>query len=117
MAARTSAGKLDKKVRFDLRGPASGPDFGSPMGDWVEQFWTWGGIQHLKGSEPVIQSRLQGRQPVAIRVRNSVNARKVTVEWRVRIGTTFYGITAITPVDDGRDEFLDFLAVAGGIVG
>jgi head-tail adaptor len=116
MAQRTSAGKLDKKVCFDMRGPASGPDFGSPMGDWVEQFWTFGSLTHLRGSEPVIQSRLQGRQPVVVRVRDSTQSRKVTVEWRVRIGQTYYGVTAITPVDDGGD-FIDFLCVTGGIVG
>lgn len=115
------AGELNRKVYFEKRGTPSAETaaMGTPFGDWEAEFSTFAKVQHLRGSEPVVQSRLEGRQPVVVTVRASAQTWCVTGEWRVGIPfgdeCRYHNITAVTPHDDRTG--IDFLCVYGGPVG
>jgi head-tail adaptor len=57
---------------------------------------------YLRGGETVQASRLEGRQPVVVTIRQSALARTITADWRmrdVRRGDT-YNIRSIVPSND-----------------
>ena len=109
------AGQLDHRITFASRGPAdpSEPDTGNTEGAFVDRFTVWAQAQYLRGTESVMASRLQGRQPVVFTVRASSQTRCITAEWRARDKRT--GITyAIKGIVPGSDRaFLDVLAGSG----
>lgn len=116
----TRAADLRHRIAFDCRAaitPAAGEDSGTVSGDWAEQFVVWTGRRYLVGSEPVLQSRLQGVQPVVLTVRASSQSRAITTEWRAREtqSAVTYNIRAVTP--DARGDFIDLLCEAGGADG
>lgn len=108
------AGALRDRIRFDHRGTDAN---GDPIGAWVEGFTVWAQLLWLRGSETAIAQRLEGRQPVAIVVRTSSQARTITQAFRavnVRTGAEF-NITSVSPAKE--PGFIDILAVAGGAPG
>lgn len=109
-----SAGKLRERVTFEERGL---DDNGDRLGEWLPVTTVWARIMTLKGSEPVLQQRLQGVQPVVITVRSSPVLREATTAWRAvheRTGQPF-NIRAVTP--DEKRAFIDFLADDNGLGG
>lgn len=78
-----SAGQLYQRVAFDERQLAS-DGYGNVDGDFAQVFSCRAGFTYLRGSEAVIASRLEGRQPVVVRVRASPETREVAPEWRMR---------------------------------
>jgi head-tail adaptor len=108
-----SAGELRESVAFDKIAPAA-DDGGTVAGAWTEQFRERAGFTVLVGSEPVIQQRLQGVQPVVVKVRSNSNTRLVDASWRIRDvnAGTAYNIRAVTPTSPRR-EYIDFLCDAG----
>jgi head-tail adaptor len=96
------AGKLNERIAFDSRGPvaADAPDDGNTQGDFVERFVLWTRRTYRGGSEAVIASRLEGRQPVFLMVRASSFSRQITTDWQARdtrsgkfIGGRWTGVT------------------------
>lgn len=112
-----SSGSLRKRIAFDRRAQADDA-YGNVEGAWEQQCILWARVTPLKGTETVVAERLQGSQPVVIRVRFSRQAAAISHGWRARdshSGQT-YNITAAANMDERR-QFIDLLAVAGGADG
>lgn len=111
------AGQLRELVAFDERSPVDDGYGNTVSGPFVEQFQQRAGFTFLRGNEAVEASRLEGRQPIIIRTRNSPQARKVTTDWQardVRKGVA-YNIETITT--DTTLEWLEILARSGVATG
>ena len=79
----SDAGQLFEKVAFDQR--ADGDDgSGNVQGGFVEQFQRRAGFTFLRGGESVVASRLEGRQPIVVRVRRDSDTLKILPDWRMR---------------------------------
>lgn len=79
----SSAGDLYEKVAFDRRERVS-DGRGNHEQKFVEQFQRRAGFTFLRGSETVIAARLEGRQPVVVRVRACSQTRQIDAGWRMR---------------------------------
>jgi hypothetical protein len=122
------AGQLREKVAFDERANQS-DGYGNEEGDFVEQFQRRAGFTFLRGGETVIAGRLEGRQPIVVRVRADSSTRRIQPDWRMRDlrngswqgasgeplywAGPVYAVRSVAPVDDGR-MFLD-VTVEGGV--
>ena len=74
---------LPERVAFDAR--TRTPDgYGGTNSVWQEAFTAAAHFTYLRGGETVMQARLQGKQVVVVRVRNSEQARAVTPDARLR---------------------------------
>ena len=104
-ADRPSAGKLTERVTIARRiemNPDAPNDYGNTVADWADEGTVSAEFVFLRGGEAVIAGRLQGRQPVVIRVRASALTRSVAPDWRVtdvRTGTV-YAIRSVTETAD-----------------
>lgn len=111
----TTAGQLNERIAFDSREPIdpAEPDSGNTEGDFAERFVLWARAQFLRGTEAVMASRLEGRQPVVFTVRASSLSRQITTEWRARDTRTgiAYAIRSVTATEDRA--FMDILAESG----
>ncbi|MDS9468698.1 phage head closure protein [Paracoccus sp. MBLB3053] len=52
---------------------------------WTLQFTCAAHIRYLRGSEAVMQARLQSKAPAVVTIRDFAAARQITSEWRVEI--------------------------------
>lgn len=109
------AADLKDRYRFDERSLDLN---GDKLGDWdtsrsaVSAHTAW-----LRGGEGVVSRRLEGEQPVALKIRDCRAARELTPGWRavnVRTGQAF-NITAVSP--SAEPGFIDVLCVTGGASG
>jgi head-tail adaptor len=109
----------DLRHRLIFQAQTAGSDGGGiTQGAWADQFTVWGQIVFRTGSETVIGQRLQGMQPVTIRVRYSGTTKAITPDMRVKHVrgdgvTDYYAIKspAIRKPDDYG--FLAFEAMKG----
>jgi hypothetical protein len=81
--AKRSAGQLYEYVAFDERQAAS-DGYGNVEGGFAQVFACRAGFTYLRGSEAVIASRLEGKQPIVVRVRATTETRQIEPEWRMR---------------------------------
>lgn len=81
--ADRGAGQLLEKVAFDERVIQSN-GYGGQRGDFVERVQRRAGFTFLRGSEAVIAGRLEGRQPIVVRVRADSSTRQIQPDWRMR---------------------------------
>lgn len=113
----SEATDLPDRLAFQRRGLDANSD---PLGEWEDAFEVWAGLIYQRGSEAAVSSRLEGRQPVAILVRDTAQTRQITTAFRavvtigVRLGETF-NITAIAPAKERG--FLSLQGVSGGADG
>jgi head-tail adaptor len=101
--------------RFAFERPANVPNGGGgTMSGWETQHECWAQVTYLRGTEPVIASRLVGVQPVVIRVRNCEAARQIGSDWQARDmrTETVYALTGNAVPSDNR-AYLDFMAKSG----
>ena len=105
--------KLHDKVAFDE------PQFfedgsGGKEAGWVEYYECRANIRYLRGGERVQASRLDGRQPVVISVRNSSQARGIDTNFRVRdlVTGAEYNVRA-GAVETTDRKYLEFTAESG----
>jgi head-tail adaptor len=108
------AGHLRERLAFEERAETD-DGYGNTVGAWEERFVVAAQVTPRMGSEPVIAARLQGIQPVTIRVRSSSQTRRIAAGWRardVRSGVV-YAIASPGANVDQRDRYLDFLAEQG----
>jgi head-tail adaptor len=112
-------------VAFDER--VTEPDgHGNEQEKFVEQFKRRAGFTYLRGGESVIASRLEGRQPIVVRVRRDSDTIKITSDWRMRDtrngawqgsgddqywAGAIYAVRSIAPTDDR--QFLDIVVESG----
>ncbi|TAZ22186.1 head-tail adaptor protein [Rhizobium ruizarguesonis] len=81
--ANKGAGHLYEKVAFDERQLAS-DGYGNTEAGFAEIFSCRAGFTYLRGSEAVIAARLEGRQPIVVRVRATPDTRQILPDWRMR---------------------------------
>lgn len=110
-----SSGKLRSRLHFQRR--SAGDDgFGTPtVGDFATVFTDAAEIIPRMGSEPVMGARLQGLQPVTIRVRSHAATRGLDATWRAvdsRSGA-IYAITSPPVNTDQKNQYIEMLATIG----
>lgn len=100
------AGKLRDLVAFDERALVAN-DYGAKQNGFIERFRVRAAFEFARGSEDVIAARLEGKQPVLVRVRASAETRQIRPDWRMRDihNDVAYAIRAIAPTPD-RSGFL-----------
>ena len=59
---------------------------------WLLRFTLAAHVLYLRGSEAVMQARMQSKNPAIITVRKSSQARAITSEWRAEIAGKTYEI-------------------------
>lgn len=113
------AGDLRNRIRFEMRGL---DDNGDALGAWEEHSTVWARVIWLRGAETAIAGRLEGKQPVAIVIRTSRQAREITTAFRAVavsgrdvVPCTKLNITAVSPAKE--PGFIDVLATVGGATG
>lgn len=111
---RSGAGALSEIVAFESRAVIDDGMGNEISGDWTERFRANARIQPIKGGESVIADRLQGTQPVVVRVRYEPQTMAVNTDWRVRDSRagTIYQIKSSANMDEKR-RYIEFLAIAG----
>lgn len=112
----SSAGRMRDRYRFEQRGFDAN---GDRLGPWDEEngFRVAAETLWLRGSESVMASRLEGKQPVVLTIRDSRKARTITTGFRavdVRTNAVF-NVTSAAP--SRTHGFIDVLATAGGAAG
>jgi len=113
----SSAGKMRDRYRFEQRAEDANDDRLGPWNGDDDAFTVWAETKWLKGTEAVMAQRLEGRQPVALVIRDSTQARTITTAFRAvdaRSGAIFNiaGVSRST-----TPGFIDVLAVSGGAAG
>lgn len=96
-----NAGRLNKRVAFE-RPLETSNGAGGTIEGWAPEFTVWAVYRRLRGGETVQAARLAGSQPTVITVRSSVQARRVTTDWRARDERTgeVFNLRAIVETDD-----------------
>lgn len=112
-----SADELRSRVVFSNRTAAS-DRLGNTQGVFVDQFAVAAKIQPRLGGETVQASRLAGRQPVSITVRQSAQTSVVTPDWQcrdARKGTRYNIRSIVDPFEhtNGANSWLELLCEAG----
>lgn len=110
----SGAGKRRFRLQFSKRMPKSDGYGNTEAGEWTPQFEQWTAIRFLRGTETVQAARLEGRSPAILTIRNSVNARQITHEWRAEDlqSGEIYQIKENPRLTDDRAD-LEMLAEAG----
>lgn len=67
------------------------PD-GQVIQDWLLRFTLAAHVLYLRGSEAVMQARMQSKNPAIITVRDTPGSRTITSEWRAEIAGKTYEI-------------------------
>ncbi len=112
--ARTTrgAGQLIELVAFDELADVD-DGYGNRQQGFIERFQTRAGFTWLRGGESIQAARLEGIQPLIVRVRVNHDTDRIRPDWRmrdVRAGSV-YAIRAITrSLDRG---YLDVLVQSG----
>lgn len=83
LARGRSAGQLYERVAFDERQLVS-DGYGNVQGGFAQVLSCRAGFIYLRGSEAVIASRLEGRQPMVVRVRATPETRQIGPDWQMR---------------------------------
>ncbi|MDX0752925.1 head-tail adaptor protein [Sinorhizobium medicae] len=109
------AGKLRSRLHFQQR--AVGDDgYGNPVtGEFATVFTDAAEIIPRMGTEAVMGARLQGLQPVTVRVRSHVATRSLDATWRAvdaRSGAV-YAITSPPVNVSQKNDYIDMLATIG----
>lgn len=110
------AGKLDHRATFQSPVQERDED-GQIVQGWRDEMTVWANVRYLRGEESVMAARMQSRTPAILTFRSSVEARRVTSEWRVlvRDRSSFKRLFEVKedprPTDGGG--FLELLAEAG----
>lgn len=110
------AGNLRSRLHFQQR--ATGDDgYGNPVtGDFATVFTDAAEIIARMGTEAVMASRLQGIQPVTIRVRSHIATRALDATWRAtdaRSGAVYSIVSPPVNVSQ-KNDYIDMLATMGG---
>lgn len=107
------AGALKERVSFEQKTP---DELNRAIGPWRAVFKRQAQVTWLRGSEAVMQARLQSSQPVVVTVRDSAAIRNVDASWRLTIlrrPNEHFSITGVSPSKDAG--FLDILATVNGV--
>lgn len=111
------AGVLRQRVTFAERNTIQ-DEYGNVSTGWIDRCTVNANITPRLGGEAVEAARLQGRQPVVIRVRSTPATRVITTDWKatdIRSGTEYNVRTAIDAFLGGGQHgfYIDMLAESG----
>ena len=106
------AGALRELFAFDQRITID-DGYGNTQGEWHEVFRAATGRVAFKGGEAVQASRLEGRQPHLITIRNSTNAALLTPDWRCRDTRTGKAYAIVTHDVRPRKDYVDMIVTEG----
>lgn len=108
---------LRSRLQFQLRTAGDdGMGGQGAFGPYATQFTVWAALAPLRGGEAVMGSRLSGRQPYIITVRNSSQTRLVTTDWQIvddRDANRVFAVSAPPTDPDGMRAWLEILATEG----
>jgi head-tail adaptor len=113
-------GALRERVHCQKRAPGD-DGWGNPLpgqGEFATQFSVSAGMRPRTGGEQVTAARLDGQQPYVVTVRNSAKTRGITTGWQLvdaRNANRVFAITSPPADPDGKNQWLEFLAVDGVI--
>lgn len=79
--------KLDRRVTFFSPVANARSATGGSRTGLKEEFRAWAAVIYLRGGEAVVASRMQGRQPAVLVMRNRSVMDTVGGDWIVQIGT------------------------------
>ena len=118
MALGSGAGPLRERVQFQSRATVADDGFGAnvPGGPFEHRFTRWASYLPLRGGETVQASRLQGRQPMIVRVRQSAQTLEADASWRLvdaRDPSRVFAIVGPPTDPDSKRAWLDFLVTEG----
>lgn len=105
--------------RVHLQRRVAGDDgFGgsTPSGQFETVATVWAHLLPLRGSESVQASRLQGRQPYVVTIRQSSQTRELTSAWRIvdaRNPNRIFAINAPPTDPDGKRALFEILVTEG----
>ena len=114
------AGALRERVHCQFAPPLD-DGWGNPLpgaGEFATQFTVAAGMRPRTGGEEVTAARLGGQQPYIVTVRNSSQTRKITTAWRLvdaRNESRVFAVTSPPADPDGKNQWLEFLAVEGRV--
>jgi len=116
MAFQPHAGEMKHRLMFQKR-TAVTDDYGNERADFVTEFTTSAALMVPGfGSEAAQSARLEGRQPVTIRVHRNSQTVQIQADWRAvdtRNAGIIYALTA-PPVDrEQRGIWLEMSATIG----
>ena len=112
------AGALRERVHCQFAAPLD-DGWGNPLpgaGEFATQFTVSAGMKPRTGGEGVDAARLGGTQPFVVTMRNSSQTRQITTAWRLvdaRNANRVFAVTSPPADPDGRNQWLEFLAVEG----
>jgi head-tail adaptor len=115
MPTKRGSGSLRSRLHFQLRTVGSDGYGNEVTGDFATVFTDPAEIIPRMGSEAVMGARLQGLQPVTIRVRSHVATRALDATWRAvdaRSGAV-YSITSPPVNTDQKNQYIEMLATIG----
>jgi hypothetical protein len=107
---------MARATKLDFQKRTTGDDGfgGTVVGDYATVFSEYGELIMRMGSEPVLSSRLQGVQPLTIRVRSNANTRTLDATWRAVAGDVVYAIVSPPVNVSQKNDFIDMMATIGG---
>lgn len=113
------AGDLNRRMQLFRRALVDdGHGSMVPGGEFELVTTVWAHLHPLKGGESVIASRLEGRQPHILTLRQSGVTREMDESWQVadaRLPERVFAIKAPPTDPDGKRAFFEVLVEEGGV--
>lgn len=103
----TGAGKLRERIVFQRRG-LDGAGRPSPNQPWDTgaEVSVYARVRPRTGTEPVIQARMQGVQPLEITIRANDATRAITTAWRALWKNRPLNLRTVTPSEDRAEIYI-----------
>ena len=108
------AGRLDRRVKILRRLPAVDDGYGPQPGKFVLLFECWSSVKPKFGGEAIEAAGREGRTVMSFWMRHDSETRGILTSDALELDGTRYEITA-PPIEIGRREGIELLAVAGGL--
>lgn len=111
---KRDAGGMIDLYGFESREPVNDGYGNDISGPWTERFTQHAETSAVRaGTETVLADRLEGKQTVMLRIRNSLQARAVTTDWRAhdKRRDRYFNVRALALSPDRA--FIEVLAEAG----
>lgn len=112
-------GALRERLHLQARG-AGDDGYGNQIpgvGDFETRFTVSGHLHPLRGSETVVASRLEGRQPYILTVRMTGATKQVNEAWQIvdaKDPDRVFSVSAPPTDPDGKNQWLELLIVQNG---
>ena len=108
MRGKREVPRIDTNATFQSPVQSRDAD-GQLVQGWTDAFTAWTNVRYLRGTEAVMQARMQSRSPAILTIRSSAQARAVTSEWRAVIGGRVFEVRE-DPRPTPDRAFLEMLA-------